>query len=103
MTTFAETFDLSEAGTLLGPSPLARRQYGPQRKAAIAEAARIWDRVWNKGDMRAAVAVKEALSTSDLFRSATGDVLDRELLAAYGDVDVQWPAFARRTTVGNFK
>lgn len=103
MTTFADTFNLSEAGTLDGPSPLVRRQYSPTRKAAIAEAARMWERVWQHGDARAALQVKEALSTSDLFVSATGDVLDRELLAAYTDIDVQWPLFARRTTVGNFK
>jgi hypothetical protein len=104
MTTIVnETFGLTEAGTLAGPSPLARRQYSPQRRAHIAEAAKLWGRVWNTGDPRAALAVQEALATSDLFRSVTGDVLDRELLARYGDVPTQWSEVATRATVRNFK
>ncbi len=104
MTTIVnDPFNLSEAGTLTGASPLARRQYTPQRAAAIVEAARLWERVWVKGDPRAALTVQEALSTSDLFRSATGDVLDRELMARYGDVPTQWASVASRTTVRNFK
>lgn len=102
-TTAADMFGLTESGTMDGPSPLARRQYDPKRAAAIVEAARLWERVWIKGDPRAALQVQEALSTSDLFRSATGDVLDRELLARYGDVPTQWASVAARTTVRNFK
>ena len=101
--TVADTFGLTEAGTLPGASPLVRRQYSPQRKAAITEAERIWDRVWNKADMRATVYALEAMSTSDLFVSVTGDVLDRELVARYNDLDTQWALFASRTTVRNFK
>ena len=99
----AETFNLSEAGTMSGPSPLVRRQYSPQRKQAIAEAARILDRVFNQGDPRAAVLLQEALSTSDLFKSAVGDVLDQELLARYEEMPSFWQNFAARTTVRNFK
>ncbi|WP_100499358.1 phage major capsid protein [Geodermatophilus chilensis] len=102
-TTVIESFGLTESLTMSGTSPLVRRQYSPQRAAAIVEAARLWDRVWTKGDPRAALAVQEALSTSDLFKSATGDVLDRELLARYGDVQTQWASIASRTTVRNFK
>lgn len=99
----AETFGLTEGQTMPGVSPLVRRQYTPQRKAAIVEATRLWDRVWNQGDPRAAITVQEALATSDLFKSATGDVFDRELLARYGDVNTQWTQIASRTTVRNFK
>jgi len=102
-TTTVDMFGLTEAGTMPGVSPLARRQYDPEHAAAIVEASRLWERVWIKGDPHAAVTVREALSTSDLFRSATGDVLDRELLARYGDVPTQWAAVASRTTVRNFK
>jgi hypothetical protein len=104
MTTIVnESFGLTEAGTMPGTSPLARRQYSQERLRHIVEASRLWERVWVKGDPRAALAVQEALSTSDLFRSVTGDVLDRELLARYGDVPTQWSAVAARTTVRNFK
>lgn len=101
--TVADTFGLTEAGTLADQSPLVRRQYSPQRKKAIAEAERIWDRVWNQGDMRATVYALEAMSSSDLFVSATGDVLDRELMARYNEIETQWASFASRTTVRNFK
>ncbi|MBE7701262.1 hypothetical protein H9623_13255 [Oerskovia sp. Sa1BUA8] len=97
-----EAFGLTDAGTLLGSSPTARRSYSPARRQAIAEATELWGKAWGGSD-RAALLVKEALSTSDLFRSATGDVLDRELLARYTDLPVQWTGFARRTTVKDFK
>lgn len=98
----AETFGLTEDQTLAGTSPLARRNYTPRRKQAIVEAATLWKRVFD-GDLRAAVQVREALSTSDLFVSATGDVLDRELLQQYTAVQAEWAGFASRTTVRNFK
>lgn len=98
----AETFGLNDDQSLSGVSPVTRRQYTPTRTRAIIEAATLWQRVFD-GDIRAAVQVREALSTSDLFVSATGDVLDRELLAAYSDVTPEWQKFATRTTVRNFK
>lgn len=98
----SETFGLTEDMTLAGTSPLVRRHYSPQRARAIKEAADLWKRVFD-GDRRAAVIVHEALSTSDLFVSATGDVLDRELLAQYTSIQAEWAAFASRTTVRNFK
>jgi hypothetical protein len=103
LNTVAESFGLTEAGTLAGTSPLVRRRYTPARAKLIAEAASLWGRVWNDGDPRAALQVQEALSTSDLFRSATGDVLDRELLTQYGQVQPTWQRIAARTTVRNFK
>ena len=98
----AETFGLTDDQTLAGPSPLTRRNYSPRRRQAIVEAATLWKRVFD-GDIRAAVQVREALSTSDLFVSATGDVLDRELLAAYSEITPEWQKFATRTLVRNFK
>jgi hypothetical protein len=102
ITNVGESFGLTDAGTLLGASPAERRHYSPARAKAIVEASTMWMRAWD-GSPRAALAVHEALSTSDLFRSVTGDVLDRELLAAYREQDPQWSAFASRTTVRNFK
>lgn len=98
----AETFGLTDDQTLAGVSPLTRRSYSLQRSRAIVEAAGLWKRVFD-GDLRAAVQVKEALSTSDLFVSATGDVLDRELLAQYTSIQAEWAGFATRTLVRNFK
>ncbi len=98
----AETFGLTEDQTMAGTSPLTRRRYTPARSRAIKEAAGLWKRVFD-GDIRAAVTVKEALSTSDLFVSATGDVLDRELLAQYTAITAEWSSFATRTLVRNFK
>lgn len=100
--TAGETFGLTESGTMGGTSPLARRNYSPARRKAIAEAQELWGHAWG-GDRRAGVMVLEALSTSDLFRSVTGDVLDRELLARYQELPTQWGGFARRTTVRDFK
>ena len=97
-----EAFGLTDAGTMLGTSPLERRRYSQTRLKAIGEAAEMWGRAWEGSD-RAAVLVKEALSTSDLFRSVTGDVLDRELLSQYRDLPKQWSEWATRTTVRNFK
>lgn len=103
ITNVAEGFNLSEAGTMSGTSPLVRRQYSPQRKQAIVEAARLLDRVFTQGDPRAAVLLQENLTTSDLFKSAVGDVLDQELLARYNELPSFWQNFASRTTVRNFK
>lgn len=97
-----ESFGLTDAGTLLGASPTQRRQYSPARAKALVEAAAMWGRAWD-GSERAALLVREALSTSDLFRSVTGDVLDRELLRSYQALTPQWAGFATRTTVRNFK
>lgn len=97
-----EAFGLTDAGTLLGGGPASHRNPSPQRAKAIVEAAEMWGRAWD-GSARAALAVAEAMSTSDLFRSVTGDVLDRELLARYEDIPVQWTGYARRVTVRDFK
>ena len=97
-----ESFGLTDAGTLLGADNTNHRRYSPARAKAIAEAAELWGRAWD-GSARAALLVSEALSTSDLFRSVTGDVLDRELLSRYTALTPQWSGFANRTTVRNFK
>ena len=100
--TAADTFGLTEAGTMAGPSPFVRRQYSPKRLAAMAEADALMKRTF-AGDLRASVVLREAMSTSDLFKSAAGDVLDQQLLAAYQQQSPQWSLFATRTTVRNFK
>jgi len=98
----AESFGLTENGALKGTTNEAHRRLSPTRAKALKEAAELWAKAWG-GDKMAALVVNEALTTSDLFVSATGDLLDRELLGVYGDVPGVWQNFATRTTVRNFK
>mgnify|MGYP006928529528 CR=1 FL=1 len=94
----AESFGLTEGGELKGSTNAAHRRLNPARAKALTEAAALWGKAWN-GDKMAAVVVNEALSTSDLFKSATGDLLDRELLGVYQDTPGVWNQFASRSTV----
>jgi hypothetical protein len=55
-----------------------------------------------EGDARAQLAFKEAMSRSD-FNVLFGDVIDRQLLAAYQTRPVQWPAYAKRGRVRDFR
>lgn len=98
----AESFGLSDGGELKGVTNEAHRRLSPARAKALKEAGELWGKAW-AGDRMAALVVNEALTTSDLFKSATGDLLDRELLAVYGDIPSTWDQFASRTTVRNFK
>ncbi|HET7398988.1 MAG TPA: hypothetical protein VFJ94_10745 [Intrasporangium sp.] len=96
----AESFGVTESGIMAGTGPQARRRGANHR--SIAEAATLLGAAWG-GSRYAALAVHEALSTSDLFKSAAGDVLDREMLAQYEAMPTQWTGFATRTTVANFR
>jgi len=100
-----ETFGLSEALTMVGEGPSVRRSRvrasGAMRKAMV-EAKALLDAAY-AGDKVALLRVNEAITTSDLFKSATGEVLDRELLAQYEDIETQWTKFAARTRVKDFK
>lgn len=77
------------------------------RRGAVSEAelintARLLQSAW-QGNDRVRYAVNEALTTSDLFVSATGDVFQRELLADYDQMPSQWGKFATRTTLIDFR
>lgn len=98
----AESFDLTEDGALKGSTNSAHRSLNPARAKALAEAGELWKKAWG-GDKYAALVVNEALSTSDLFKSATGDLLDRVLLAAYNEQPKVWDKFATKVNVRNFK
>lgn len=100
--TLAESFGLTDDGALKGSTNTAHRRLTPARAKALTEAAELWTKAWN-GDKMAAVVVNEALTTSDLFKSATGDLLDRELLGVYQDAQAVWNQFATRASVRNFK
>lgn len=55
------------------------------------------------GNRRRLLDLHEAITTSDLFRSATGVVLDREAMAAYEDITPVWQGMVARTTVRDFR
>lgn len=104
-TIIGESFGLSSGLTMAGEGPAARRarvRENPQMRTAVVEAKRLLDKAW-AGDRVAILRVNEAITTSDLFKSAAGEVLDRELLAQYEDIETQWTKFAARTTVKDFK
>lgn len=78
--------------------------WGPRRRlseATILEAAHLMGRAFN-GSRRAMLDFTEALSTDD-FRAAAFEVLDREMLERYQDLPATWTGYARRTTVRDFK
>lgn len=77
----------------------------PKLNARIVEAANLWHDALHEGGlkgMKARVALAEALTTSD-FPYLLGSAYDRELLARYQATPSVWQAFARRTTVRDFK
>ena len=55
-----------------------------------------------EGDGHAQLAFKEAMSRSD-FNFLFGDVIDRQMLGAYQTRPVQWPSFAKRGRVRDFR
>jgi len=99
----SESFGLNSDGVLAGTGVAVNRQRAvASRGAKIVEAAKLLEQAWG-GNRIAGALVEEALSTSDLFKSATGDVLDREMLAQYEAMPPQWSKFSSRTSVRNFK
>lgn len=100
-----ESFGLTESLTLSGEGPGARRKRvreSAKMRKAVVEAKAMLDAA-KAGDRLALYRVNEAITTSDLFKSALGEVLDRELLAQYEDIETQWTKFAARTSVKDFK
>jgi len=55
-----------------------------------------------EGDRRATFQFQEAMSRSD-FTVLFGDVIDRQLLAAYQTRAVQWPSYAKKGRVRDFR
>lgn len=77
---------------------------GHVSETEVVNAARLLGAAWRSpsGD-RVRHAVNEALTTSDLFKAASGEVLDQELLATYEQMPKQWQKFATRTTLKDFR
>lgn len=104
-----ESFGLDANLTMTGEGPGARRarvraraKQDPAYRRALTEAKALI-RAAVAGDPIASVRVNEAFTTSDLFKSVTGEVLDVEMLKTYDEQPTQWTKFAARTTLRNFK
>lgn len=104
-----ESFGLDANLTMTGEGPAARRARVRERartnatyRRNLTEAKALLHAAW-AGDPIATARVNEAITTSDLFKSAAGEVLDVELLAAYAEQPRQWDKFAAQTKVRNFK
>jgi hypothetical protein len=76
-----------------GPTPVYQR--------AFVEALNLYTRVI-KGSKRAALDFGEAMVTSD-FQLLFGDIIDRQMLAAYQQMPVNWSRLARRGRVRDFR
>lgn len=81
--------------------PARSRTYSPERLTRMDEALRLFEGAMS-GSLRGRADFVEALSTSD-FPTIFGDVLDRELMAQYEQLQPIWPQFARRTVVRDFR
>lgn len=100
-----ETFQLSEDLSMVGEGPSLRRdrtRANPSYRDAMVAAKNILDEA-RRGSKAALLRLNEAVTTSDLFKSALGDVLDREMVAQYDDIETQWTKFSARTTVKDFR
>ena len=100
-----DTFGLSKDLTLVGEGPSIRRakeRGNPRLRQAMLEAKVILESAWG-GDKIAVQRINEAITTSDLFKSAVGAVMDREMLKAYETESPDWSPYAALTKVKDFK
>jgi hypothetical protein len=79
------------------------RRNGPSLayQRAFIEALNLYTQVI-KGSKRAALNFQEAMVTSD-FQLLFGDIIDRQMLAAYQQMPVNWSRLARRGRVRDFR
>jgi hypothetical protein len=76
------------------------RRNNPRYRSGLANAARFLSDVME--GRRPTHHLQEALTTSD-FPFYFGDILDRQVLAAYREWPSVWNGIARRTTVNDFR
>lgn len=88
-------------GTLLSGNRRARRQENREYRQRLTHLVRLYKGTI-EGDRRATLAFQEAMSRSD-FTHLFGDIIDRQLLAAYQTRPVQWPSYAKRGRVRDFR
>lgn len=73
----------------------------PKYQRAFVEALTLYTDVI-KGSKRAALNFQEAMTTAD-FQFLFGDIIDRQMLAAYQQAPVQWNQLSRRGRVRDFR
>ena len=81
-----------------GYTPLSDVSRGENYDQRLAEAIRLIDNADRMPVRQWQWKMQEAMTTSD-FPLLFGDVLDRQVLAAYKAVDPVWKAFTKRSTV----
>lgn len=90
-----------EGRSLSAAARRRRQQENAAYQRHLVEAAQLYAQVIN-GNRRAALDFQEAMTTSD-FQLLFGDVLDRQILANYQSMPVQWDSVARRGRVRDFR
>jgi len=73
----------------------------PRYQKAFIEALDLYEKVVG-GSRRAALDFQEAMTTSD-FSFLFGDIIDRQMLASYQSMPVQWTTLARQGRVRDFR
>ena len=100
--------DIAEAvgdKLMSGTTPAAHRARTAGNKTvmeAVTGMARLIGH-YRDGSKRAGLEINEALTTNDLARFATGEIVDREMLANYTALPIQWGKFCTYTTTSSFK
>lgn len=89
-----------DAGTAVTEADLFPKRRGIT-EAHVLEAAQLLGRAF-KGNRTAMTALQEALSSDD-FKAAAFDVLERELMERYDDMPTTWRDYVSTTTVPDFK
>lgn len=90
-----------EGASLSAQAAKRRRGPSPAYQRAFVEALSLYRDVI-KGDRRAALDFQEAMTTSD-FQLLFGDIIDRQMLANYQQMPVNWARLARRGRVRDFR
>jgi hypothetical protein len=78
-----------------------RRENNPRYRESFLRALDLYEGVLS-GNAYAALRFKEAMTTSD-FPLLFGDIVDRQLYAAYQQIPIRWDRIARRGTVRDFR
>lgn len=97
----ASTSSIFAGEGIVLPNRRQRRAQTREHRARLGQIANLYRRTI-EGDRYAALAFQEAMSRSD-FNYLFGDVIDRQLLASYQTRPVQWPSYAKRGRVRDFR
>lgn len=96
-----ETIYAGEGTSLSQRARRGRNGPSPAYQRAFVEALGLYKAVI-QGNKRAALDFQEAMTTSD-FQFLFGDIIDRQMLASYQQMPVNWSMLARRGRVRDFR